>query len=119
MDKLLDINNNVLSIGILDFIPSLKGHRIQRNLLDGTVHVQTIGEGRKEVSFVFYGYVTNCVTVNDLYFEGVKVKLHFDDTLYIGVLVTPPEWQETVNGDKSIRILESPFTMTVEEESLI
>ena len=55
-DQLKKLDNSSLSIAIEDLVTGLNVHQITNRLLDGTYHIQSIGEAQKEISFTCYSY---------------------------------------------------------------
>jgi len=119
MDRLTNYANNLLSEGIENLVSSLKGNRIQRTLLDGTIHVQTVGNSRKEIKFNVYTKMPEAELINSYHFLGTQVKVYYDNVVYIGTVIAEPAWTETVKGEIDERFLKSSLVVNVESEGII
>lgn len=119
MDRILDYNNNLLTEGIENLVSLKKGNRIQRTLLDGTIHVQTIGTSMKEIKLVAYVRESEVDTFNDLYFSGAPIKIYYDNKVYTGTIIEEPSWEITVNGELDERMLSTELKIHVKTEGII
>ena len=119
MDKLTSINGYVLSIGLDNLVPKTKGNRIERKLLDGTTHVQTIGAAEKEIFFRIFAYHSESETINQYWFEGASVKVYYDDVIYTGKISAVPTWTTNVRGERGNRVLIANLAVSVSSEGII
>lgn len=119
MDRLEDLFNNELSIAIYDLIPSLNGNRVKNKLLDGTLHIQTIGKPSKYVSFRCVTDDNSMNTINQMEFCGQEVKVFYDNKYYIGLIDRLSNWQEEIFGEVDTRLYIANISVIVKEEGAI
>lgn len=119
MDRVEDLFENVLSVAIYDLFPSLKGHQIKNRLLDGSLHVQTIGNPIKFIRFRCVSDDCSMNIINQIEFYGQEIKVFYDDKYYIGIIDELSEWQEELFGEKDTRLYTANISVAVSEEGVI
>lgn len=119
MDRIIASDGSVLTEGIENLVPSNKGIRIERKLLDGSVHVQTIGASRKELKLDAYVRVEESERINEIYFTGEPITVFYDDRMYTGTIISEPAWSITVKDEVLYRILASNLTIAVKTEVVV
>lgn len=118
-DRLEDLFENILSIAIYDLIPSLSGHQVKNKLLDGTMHIQTIGNPIKYIKFRCVSDHYSMEQINLMEYQGQPVKIFFDDMYYIGMIDKLSEWQEQLFGEKDTRLYTANIVVAISEEGSI
>ena len=119
MDRVEDLFENVLSVAIYDLFPSLKGHQIKNRLLDGSLHIQTIGKPSKYVSFRCVTDDNSMNTINQMEFCGQEVRVFYDNKYYIGLIDRLSNWQEEIFGEVDTRLYTANISVIVKEEGTI
>lgn len=121
MIKLFDLLGNSLSKGIKNISPILyEGIRIENPLLDGTTHIQTIGEAKKYFNFEILADNGQVDGINYANSQGSKLKLVVDDKYYIGFAYVS-EWQRITIRHKteSNRWYTSAVKFAINEEGTL
>lgn len=118
-DRLEDLVGNILSIAIYDLIPSLIGNRIKNKLIDGTMHVQNIGEPTKYISFECASGFDNMNKINEIDFSGQPIKVFFDNKYYVGLIDNLDQWRIKLFGEFDSRLYSANITVAVSEEGSI
>jgi len=119
MDELRNASGTVLTFKINNFSSSLKGNRIERRLLDGTYHIQTIGEPTREISFTAFSHVAEVAILNLSVFQGEELKLQYEDTIYTGSIRGALSWGLDVRGDKNGRLYKTKVVFVVSSSELV
>lgn len=119
MDRIEDMDGNIISEAIYDLIPSLKGHQIKNRLLDGRVHIQTIGDATKYLRFRCVSKYNQIEIINNIEFIGERIRVIYDDQYYIGIINELEEWEEAMFGEKYNRLYTSNIRLVVLEEGVI
>lgn len=101
-DQLKKTDGTVLSIALEELLPTITGHKIINRLLDGTYHVQTIGEPQKEVNFIVYADKPNMNTINNIWHTGDKLRAEYEGDYFQGYLSNEPKWGVTIPGDEPV-----------------
>ena len=108
-----------MSVAIFDLIPDIDGNRIVNVLLDGTMHIQTVGDPLKTVRFDCVSTTNNIDAINQIYFEGEPVRVEFDKKYYTGRIMQKSEWEVELFGEYDERLYRSEITILVELEGAI
>lgn len=119
MDRMEDLQENILSIAIYDLFPSLEGNRVVNKLLDGTLHIQTIGEAMKYVSFRIVSDDANMNRINDIEFTGEPIKVFYDNKFYQGKIEDLSQWREELFGEIDTRLYAANIRLVVESEGIV
>lgn len=119
MDRLETLNEEVLSLYIKNLIPSLKGNQVKNRLLDGSLHIQTIGEAIKIITFDIVSNDENMNRINAIEFEGEDVRVLYDDKYYIGKIDNLDDWREALFGKKEERYYVNTLEIAVSSEGII
>jgi len=109
------IDGTLISRVIVSVIPDHEVIEVENRLLDGSFHVQTIGQPTRIVN-------VNTVTVNtenkkliDTY-KATKtpVKIVLDDEYYVGTIRGNPQWARVKSG-----VFQISFVLLVSEEGTL
>lgn len=119
MDRVEDLAENILSIAIYDLIPSLSGHKIKNKLLDGTMHIQTVGDPLSLVSFTIVADGYNMKLINQMDFIGQDIKVFYDNKFYVGLIDSLSNWQEQMFGEVDTRLYSATITIVVSGDGTI
>ena len=120
MMALYDMENTLLSIGFQNMSLELNEVIMKENkLLDGTLHIQTIGEVIKSRKFKLICNEEQADLVNLSHSMGSNLKLVIDDKYYIG-MINKPVWERITarEKDKINRWYSGEMTFTVIEEGI-
>ena len=112
---LYKIDDTLISKVIVSVIPDYETIEVENKLLDGTIHIQTVGQPARVVN-------VNTVTVNT---ENKKlidtckatktpVKVVLDDDYYIGIIRGVPSWARVKSG-----VFQVSLTLIVSEEGAV
>lgn len=93
MIGLFDLQENTLSKGIKSLSPILyDGIKIENKLLDGTLHIQTIGDAQRYFTFELLSNHIQVDLLNSINAQGGRVKAIIDGDYYIGYCYTE-DWE--------------------------
>lgn len=93
MIKLYDLSDKELSKGIKSLSPILyDGIQIENKLLDGTSHIQIIGDPQRYVTFEILANQNQVDNINSITSQGGPLKLRVDNKYYIGYCYVS-DWQ--------------------------
>lgn len=93
MIKLYDLSETELSKGIKSLSPILYDViKIENRLLDGSMHIQTIGDVHKYMTFEILANHNQVDGINLAGSQGAKLKIIIDDKYYIGFCEVS-DWQ--------------------------
>jgi len=93
MIRLYDLENNLLSKGIKSLSPILyDGIKIENQLLDGSLHIQTIGDPQRYFNFELLANHTQVDVINNINAQGGRLKVVIDGDYYEGYCNTE-DWQ--------------------------
>lgn len=88
-----------LSVDIERLQETRQGQVITSTLLDGSFHIQTVGNARLQVVFDCYSTVENKSKIDRLYFEGALVTVKYNEKEYNGRIEKQPSWEYVVNDE--------------------
>ena len=89
MIRLYDLSDNVLSKGIKSLSPILyDGIKIENKLLDGSLHIQTIGEAQRYFTFELLANHVQVDRINSINAQGGRLKVIIDGDYHIGYCYT-------------------------------
>lgn len=118
MIKLESLNGEPLSYICKELSP-VKYETIQKTnkLLDGTYHIQTIGEPLKFIEFTVIAREKQAEKINELESIGELVRLTDIDRVFIGYLGNRVEWKRLTVGykDRNRRLYEGRVTLIIKE----
>ncbi len=117
-DRVENLQEEVLTEAIYNLIPVLDGHKIRNKLLDGTLHIQTIGNPLKLVSLKIVSNGAGVEKINNAEFIGEPLKIFYDGDYYIGMIDSIKEWQEELFGEKDTRLYSTNIIVAVSEEGI-
>lgn len=93
MILLENLQGDRLSRGIKDLSPiQYDTIQIKNKLLDGSYHIQTIGEPMKYITFEILSNHNQVDLLNIAEYKGEELKLIIDNRYYIGILDNRLEW---------------------------
>lgn len=97
MNGLYTLENEMLSrlikrAGVIKFDSNL----IKNKLLDGTFHVQVIGDPIKSIDLEIYSNGINSERINEMQSSGAIFKLHLDGEEYQGFIDTQINWDPII-----------------------
>lgn len=89
--SLCDANNNLITdiVSNATLVPDII--KIKNRLLDGTYHIQTIGNRIDTIQVECYVDIINKAKIDDMYTIDEPVKLLVDGKYYIGLMEDKPE----------------------------
>lgn len=94
MIYLTNKHNDKLSKGIKDLSPiQYESIQVKNKLLDGSYHIQTIGDPASYIEFVILSNHNQVATISQAQAIGEALKLIVDDKYYIGLLDDRPQWK--------------------------
>ena len=93
MIQLTNLSSEVLSTRIRNLSPmEYDVIMIENKLLDGSMHLQTIGDPQAYKTFEILCNDPQVALINQAWYLGQQLKLIEDDKYYIG-FITKPDWQ--------------------------
>lgn len=122
MIQLEDISGAKLSRGIRNLSPiKFDGIKIKNRLLDGTYHIQTIGDSMKYIEFEILSNSSQVDIINKTEDIGGKLKLIIDNKYYIGYLNEELDWQRITMRykNKNDTFYTSKVRLNIESEGIL
>lgn len=94
MIELRTLTGETLSLAIKDLSPiNNEGQVVKNRLIDGTYHVQAIGTPAKSREFKVLANENQVDLIGEAEALGQTLELQVDDTIYKGLIDSPPTWQ--------------------------
>lgn len=118
INVLYDINNNILSDIISEALITPDIIKIKNRLLDGTYHIQSIGNAVKNINIICYITETNKKIIEDIYIQNSPLKFTRDGMFYIGIIIESPDIQAFFKGTHDIRLYTAKFILNVQTEGV-
>lgn len=121
MMALKTTDGELLSWGLRNVSPlMIESILLENKLLDGSNHVQTIGEGLKYFQLEILCNENNVDIVTLTQSQGGFFRLELDDKYYIGY-ISRPDWERETGREKvkEKRIYASDIKFTITEEGSI
>lgn len=84
---------------VLSFVPGIEQSKIVSKALDGTVHIQTIGEGTKYASVSIFSSREEMNLINKAEADGAFVTVVYRDKKCSGYIESAPSWNTVVPGE--------------------
>jgi len=109
--KLYDIEDVLISDLVNSAILNLEVTHIKNKLLDGTYHVQTIGDSIDVIDVTVYVNQLNKTKIDYLYKTATPVKLVKEDKWYKGIISDLGSWEVFVKR----QLYEGSFKLYVSE----
>lgn len=122
MILLEDLNNTKLSYGIRDLSPlQYDTIQVKNKLLDGSYHIQTIGEPLKYITFEILSNHNQVDLLNQAEYKGEELRLIIDDKFYVGMLDSKAEWTRLIlrRGDPINTLYTAKLQLNISEEGSI
>ncbi len=80
----------------------LKGRTIKRPLLDGVMHIQTVGKAYEYITMEIYAYKDKAIRINEIEATGGVFDIVCKDRVIKAYLESPPSWSMALRGDNLI-----------------
>lgn len=90
--------DSVVLAQVLSFIKKIESSKVVTKALDGSVYIQTIGDGTNVADITLFASVTNKDLINVADAEGALVSVVYQDTQYLGYIEETPDWQAAEPG---------------------
>lgn len=119
MNKLMDIENNLITREISNVLPDLDIIKVKNRLIDGTFHSQTIGNPLKIVDITCNLNEAGRNIVSNAYIIDMPLKLEWYGKYYVGLIHDNPKWTIYVKGNNTKRVYAAQFRLAVSEEGSI
>ncbi len=122
MIRLENSQNKVLSRGIKDISPiQYESIQVKNKLLDGTYHIQTIGEPLKYIEFEILSNHDQVDLINMAEHQGEPLRLTLDNKHYEGLLEEKPDWQRITMRYKEskYRYYTAKIKLNINEEGIV
>lgn len=119
MDRLLDSNDQELSLAIDDLLKNTKGIVVSNQLLDGSYHTQAIGDPNIEIDFSCYADASQRNLIQLGWFEGQPLRLEYEGDYYLGRVKNEPNFSIAIDDFKAERIYMARLTLSITEEGSI
>ena len=116
MNKLLDIDNNFITNLITLAYPTYDGTKIRNRLLDGSYHIQSVGEQTKIMNIACDVTEQGKCTLDEAYNIDKPIRLEWYGKFYIGLIEEYPELDVLVKGDNNKRRYTAQFRIMVSKE---
>lgn len=95
MTQLMTLDGIVLSEIVTDVSPiSFEATQVINKTLDGSVHIQVIGDAIQLIEFELLASKAMAEHINTLESLGTRFKLRKNDSEYIGLLTASPSWSK-------------------------
>lgn len=98
MDGIYTTGNVLITDHISDEVPNKEAYLITNRLLDGSWHMQTIGEPAAEIDLAAYTELSGLQTLNTLQATGTQIKIIARGQSYEGYIQGKIAWAETAPG---------------------
>lgn len=121
MIRLLTLTSQQVSTGIRSLSPEqYETIMIENKLLDGSTHIQTIGDPLKFRNFEILSNNIQVDMINQAESIGSKFRLEVDDKYYIG-FISKPDWAKFNyrHPEPTFRYFTASIKFTVSEEGSI
>lgn len=122
MIKLENLQKKALSKGIKDISPiQHETIQVKNKLLDGTYHIQTIGEPLKYIEFDILANHDQVDLINKAEYQGEPLKLILDNKYYVGLLEEKLDWQRITMRYKESknRYYTAKIRLNINEEGIV
>ncbi len=122
MIRLENSQNKVLSRGIKDISPiQYESIQVKNKLLDGTFHIQTIGDPLKYIEFEILSNHDQVDLINKAEHQGEPLKLILDSKYYKCLLEEKPDWQRITMRYKESknRYYTAKIRLNINEEGIV
>lgn len=102
MIKLENLQNAKLSSGIRNLSPiQYETNQVKNKLLDGSFHIQTIGEPLKYITFEILSNHNQVDLLNQTEYKGEDLRLIIDNKFYKGMIDEVLEWERMTKRYKN------------------
>lgn len=119
MISLYHSSDKVINSIVNKALPHLDSIRITNRLLDGTYHVQTIGNAVKMIDVICYVNEYSKEIIDSIAVTGGPIKIVKDDRYYKGVIMESPKCEQIAGGSREKRRYQCTFTIAVSEEGVL
>ena len=119
MNKLVDNDNNFITREISNVLISFDTNKIQNRLLDGTYHVQTIGDPIKVITINCNMSEDGKSRIDEAYNIDKPIRIDWYGKYYIGLINDYPNMSVYVKGSDIKRRYAVEIKLVVETEGLI
>lgn len=116
---LYDDSDNLITDKIAESLITPQVIKITNSLLDGTYHIQSIGNAAKNISIACYVYEPGKAKIDNAYITDAHLKLMKDGKFYVGIIIKEPEWKLFLTGTEQKRIYLAKFTMNIQSEGVV
>ena len=119
MIKIENLNEEVLSKMCKEVsLPKFESIQKKNKLLDGTYHIQTIGEPLKYIEFTVIANELQTEKINLMETKGELLKLIDYNRFFIGFINNKVDWKRLTAGyiDREKRLYEGRISIIVKEE---
>lgn len=101
--------------------PKYEGIQKKNKLLDGSYHIQIIGEPLKYIEFTVIANQYQIETIDLIETVGELIKLIEHDRIYIGLIDGRIDWTRITQGykDRSRRLYEGKIKIYIKEEVIL
>jgi vacuolar-type H+-ATPase subunit E/Vma4 len=118
MIRLYDSSDNVINSIVNKALSRLDSIKITNRLLDGTYHVQTIGNAVKMMDITCYVNEDSKDIIDNIEVTGALIKVVKDDKYYKGIIMEPPKSEQIAGSRLDKRRYQYSFTIAVNEEGI-
>ncbi|MDY0235059.1 MAG: hypothetical protein RBR71_03485 [Gudongella sp.] len=119
MNKLVDIDNNLITREISNVLVSFDTLKIKNRLLDGTYHIQTVGEPIKVIIISCNMQEEGKLRIDDAYNIDKPIKLNWYGKYYIGLISDPPSMSIFLKGSDAKRRHAGDIKIMISSEGVI
>lgn len=114
---LYDINNNLITSLITSIVSNLDVNHITNRLLDGTYHIQTVGDAIKVISVTCHVYKEKKNILDGLFVRCEPIKLLQNGKYHTGLIGDDLKWRISANSTPPL--YETTFNIYVKNEEVI
>lgn len=117
MTRLMTIDNNLISEKITDILISPEIIKVRNQLIDGSYHVQSIGDPHKVINISCDITEQQKTTLENAYIIDKPLRVERDDKYYIGLLQDKPTINNiSISLSINSRIYSTQLIIVVNEE---
>ena len=108
-----DAYNRTCASDVLGVTPGHDGTRIEHKLLNGAIHVQTIGTAIKTATVVCLASLQEMEYLTESVHNGTPIEVDFNTRYYDGYVTGEPQSRLYRHGPESVRRFHITFEMYV------
>lgn len=115
------VDGNIITEKITDYLSYKEIEKIRNKLIDGTYHIQTIGDSPLKIAqLTCILNPTGKALFEDAYVIDEPMRFEYEGNYYQGLLLDKPKWKGiSINLQDNSKLYEVSFDFVVSEEGVI